>query len=98
MRKRGHHMVKLFDQGSYLIHDTVLVETAGEANLQAINDQLNQAGKPAITPSDLNPEAARENTLSYGIFKSHNTSGDMKDLRMKFDSMASHDITFVGNF
>ena len=42
------------------------------------------------------PEAGREKTMAYGIMKAHNTSGDMWHLKMKFDAMASHDITYVG--
>ncbi len=44
----------------------------------------------------LSADMARENTLSYSILKSHNTSGDMSALRLKFDCIASHDITYVG--
>ncbi len=40
-------------------------------------------------------EGARENSLSYGIMSAHNV-GDDKKLRIKFDAMASHDITYVG--
>lgn len=39
---------------------------------------------------------AKKGTIAYGILKSHNTANDMDHLRIKFDSMASHDITFVG--
>ena len=28
--------------------------------------------------------------------QAHNTSGDAENLKIKFDAMASHDITFVG--
>ena len=44
----------------------------------------------------LTPEEARKNTIAYGILSSHNTSGNDGKLRMKFDAMASHDITYVG--
>ena len=42
------------------------------------------------------PEAAREKTMAYSIFRSHNKSDDPKKLRLKFDALISHDITFVG--
>ncbi len=42
------------------------------------------------------PEKGREKTMAYGIMQAHNVSGDMAHLRMKFDAMASHDITYVG--
>ncbi len=41
-------------------------------------------------------EEARKGTIAYSILAAHNTSGDMENLRLKFDAMASHDITFVG--
>ena len=41
-------------------------------------------------------EKAAENTIAYSILKSHNTSGNMEKLQIKFDKLTSHDITFVG--
>ena len=41
-------------------------------------------------------EEAAKNTIAYGILKSHNTSGNMEKLQIKFDKLTSHDITFVG--
>ena len=51
-------------------------------------------GKPQLTEKpDL---AAREKTIAYQMFKAHNKSDDPKKLRLKFDALISHDITFVG--
>lgn len=44
----------------------------------------------------VNKEEAREGTISWSILSSHNTSGCRNKLKIKFDSLASHDITFVG--
>ena len=41
-------------------------------------------------------EEARKGTMAYSILKAHNTTDDMNNLRLKFDSMTSHDITYVG--
>ena len=53
-----------------------------------------------LVPADAAPqydrESARRGTIAWSILKAHNTSGDMQRLRLKFDAMASHDITFVG--
>ncbi len=77
-------MVKLYDGGAYLIHGT-----------QLIPEQ--EAGKAAaLTGKAANKEEARKGTIAYSILKEHNTSGDMDHLKLRFDSMASHDITFVG--
>ncbi len=40
-------------------------------------------------------EAAKE-TMAYGILKAHNTSDSMDKLKIRFDKLTSHDITFVG--
>ena len=47
-------------------------------------------------PAGVTADEARKGTIAYGILKAHNTSDSMQDLRMKFDSMTSHDITYVG--
>ncbi len=44
----------------------------------------------------LDPREARKGTISYGILKEHNRSGDMENLKIRFDKLTSHDITFVG--
>ena len=40
-------------------------------------------------------EAAKQ-TIAYNILKEHNTASDMERLKIKFDKLTSHDITFVG--
>ena len=40
--------------------------------------------------------AGREKTIAYGILAAHNTTDDMQNLRLRFDALASHDITYVG--
>ncbi|MDR1157363.1 MAG: hydratase [Oscillospiraceae bacterium] len=42
------------------------------------------------------PEEARTGTMTYGVLAAHNTSGRMDALQLRFDAMASHDITYVG--
>lgn len=44
----------------------------------------------------LDKDEAAKGTIAYGILKDHNTSSDMEDLRIRFDCLTSHDITFVG--
>ncbi|MEY8763963.1 MULTISPECIES: hydratase [Clostridium] len=45
---------------------------------------------------DITPNEATKNTMTYGILKRHNTSGDMKNLQLRFDSMGVYDNTYVG--
>lgn len=42
------------------------------------------------------PDEARENTIAYSILRAHNVSDNKKKLRIKFDALMSHDITYVG--
>lgn len=77
-------MVKLYDGGVYLLNGTQLaMEHEYEAGLKA-------AGAVA------DREAAKQGTIAYSIMKEHNSSGNMDKLKLRFDAMASHDITFVG--
>ena len=46
--------------------------------------------------SSVDKNVARKNTMAYRILQSHNTSGNEDKLKIKFDAMASHDITYVG--
>ena len=39
---------------------------------------------------------AKKNTLSYSILNEHNTTDDMENLKLKFDALTSHDLTYVG--
>ena len=41
-------------------------------------------------------EEAAKNTMAYSILQKHNTSGDAAKLKIKFDKITSHDITYVG--
>ena len=47
-------------------------------------------------PDNISKEEARKGTIAYGILSSHNTSGDDRKLKIKFDCITSHDITYVG--
>ena len=82
----GFIMVKLYDEGVYLVNGRELIPAA-EAEAGRVK-QL--TGKPA------DRKQAREETIAYHILKAHNHSGNMEKLRLRFDAMASHDITFVG--
>lgn len=77
-------MVKLYEGGAYLVHGTHLVPEK-EAEKVA-----------ALTGKKADKEEARKGTMAYSILEAHNTSGNMENLKVKFDAMTSHDITFVG--
>ena len=77
-------MVTLSRGGAWLLNGTEIVEEGQEAALQA---------KLGTVPSK---EEAAQQTIAYGILKAHNTSDNMEKLKLKFDKLTSHDITFVG--
>ena len=77
-------MVKLTDKGAYLIDGTQLV-------LEDEQERLEQLG---ITSAER--DKAHEGTIAHRILTSHTITDDPEHLRIKFDAMASHDITYVG--
>ena len=77
-------MIKLYDGGIYLVNGKEIVPAAEAEKVTQLTGT-----KPC-------PEEAAKGTIAYSILKSHNISGNMDHLQIRFDSMASHDITFVG--
>ena len=80
-------MIELSKGGAYLVDGVDVIEESA-AQQGALAARL---GTDA--PSK---EEAAKNTIAYSILESHNTSGNMDKLKVKFDKMTSHDITFVG--
>ncbi len=74
-------MIKLHEGGVYLV-DGQLVPAA-----QAQEDPRLQ---------DATPQQAKKATIAYSILQAHNHSGDPASLQIRFDALASHDITYVG--
>ena len=79
-------MVKVLENGAYLVNGSQIVEDKG----QALEEVKSLTGKTVLK------DEAKKNTIAYGILESHNTSGNMDKLKIKFDKLTSHDITFVG--
>ena len=77
--------IKCSTSGAYYLRGQwVPADAQAPAALAAAGVTAEQAGQ------------AYKGTMAYGILTAHNTSGNDRDLRIKFDAMASHDITFVG--
>ena len=53
-------------------------------------------GTELVEQHPVSKEEAAKNTIAYSILKAHNTSDNMDRLKIKFDKLTSHDITFVG--
>ena len=75
-------MIKLYDGGVYLLRGAELCRSEEEV----------RAKSGLVTTK----EEAAKGTIAYGILKAHNQGSDMEQLRLRFDSLTSHDITYVG--
>jgi len=79
-------MIELLQGGVYLVNGTEMIPESAEA----------QAAITSKTGKSVTKEEAAQSTIAYGILKEHNTSGNMDKLKIRFDKLTSHDITFVG--
>ena len=77
-------MIEMHEQGIYLVNGDTVVKESEAARVEQL------CGKPA------NLDEARKGTIAYSILAAHNSSGLMDALKIRFDAMASHDITYVG--
>ena len=79
--------MELLKTGAYLVNGTEIIEDTPEAaaQLQAV-----------IGPNVPSKEEAAKGTIAYGILEAHNTSDNMEKLKIRFDKLTSHDITYVG--
>jgi aconitate hydratase len=78
-------MLTLSENGAWLLPDGRLAE-----NDAAAGPLLAKHGLPA------DKAAGRKKTIAYDILQAHNTAGQPDRLKIRFDAITSHDITFVG--
>ena len=77
-------MVKLYDEGIFLVNGEKIFPENQAAQVEDFTGY----------PADKTRNA--KGTIAYQILRKHNESGSMEHLKLKFDAMASHDITYVG--
>ena len=77
-------MINLFKNGAYLVHGNEIIP----------EEELSRA--EATLGRKIQKEEAKKGTIAYGILKAHNQNGDMDSLKIRFDALTSHDITYVG--
>ena len=70
-------MIKLYETGAYY------------ADGKLIPDDGHAAEALAAMGRAVPKEEARKRTIAYSILEAHNTSGNMDDLKIKFDAMAA---------
>ncbi len=79
-------MISVLNGGAYLVNGVEVIPDAPKA-LEAVKSK---------TGKETTKEAAKKGTIAYSILEAHNTSDNMDKLKIKFDKLTSHDITFVG--
>jgi len=86
----GGFMLNLYNSGVYLVNGKDIIADDGEAAAKL--------AKQGVTASK---EQAKTGTISHGILAAHNKGTDIdasigRNLTLRFDSLTSHDITYVG--
>ena len=79
-------MIKLYNSGVFLIRGREIIETDPQWEAR----MLKSVGKI------ISADEAKNGTITYKILNQHNTSASIDKLKLKFDALASHDITYVG--
>jgi len=79
-------MIELLKTGAYVVNGREIVPDDNEAK-----DKLSKVGF-----SEVSKDEAVKNTIAWSVLEKHNISDNMDKLKIKFDCMASHDITYVG--
>lgn len=84
-------MMRVF-KGKYALVDGEYFYHADDVT--GINIALTRNGHNPVSEKEI--QEAYKGTMAYSILQKHNVSGNDESLNIKFDSMASHDITYVG--
>ncbi|MDL2301154.1 hydratase [Lachnospiraceae bacterium OttesenSCG-928-D06] len=79
-------MINLIKQGGYLVKGMEIIPDDSEAKTLI----------KSKTGREIEKHEAAKSTMTYSILESHNTGDNMEKLKIKFDKLTSHDITFVG--
>ena len=79
-------MITLLQNGAWLLNGQEIVEDTADSTT-ILNSKLGYVPEK---------KDAAAQTMAYNILQAHNTSDSKEQLKIKFDKMTSHDITFVG--
>lgn len=88
-------MPKLVNNGVYFIDQQTLITVGADGSAQTVCGP-EKGGSLPVAAQELDRETAKKQTIAYQILSSHNRSSDPKRLEIRFDALASHDITYVG--
>ncbi|MBP5153844.1 MAG: hydratase [Lachnospiraceae bacterium] len=87
-------MIRLHDGGVYLARGTTICETTEELYARTGLTVRDAAGR-VLSGREARVQAA-QGTMARRILNAHDQSGDSDRLALTFDSLTSHDITYVG--
>ncbi len=77
-------MIEIINHGVHLVDGRMLVSGTPEEQ------------KAKLSSMGLSEREDRNGTIAYSILNAHNTTPGAEKMRVKFDSLISHDITYVG--
>ncbi len=89
-------MVRVSKGGGFVFGGRLIAEDADVCGPEAVNRLLSEAGLDPWKGGRINREKARLGTMAHRILGEHDRSKDPQVLKIRFDSLASHDITYVG--
>ncbi len=90
-------MVEIHDKGVYLYRGKTILGYENHISFDDLSNQLLKNGESILgLENSLEKDMAQKNTMTYRILMNHNKSNDPQKLQLKFDALASHDITYVG--
>ena len=78
--------MKILKNGAYLVGGKLIAARAD------VKPRL----KSLLPLTDEAIENAYRGTIAYSLLQAHNLSASEKTLQLRFDAIASHDITYVG--
>ncbi len=91
-------MIKIYKKGAWLVDGAALLpdDQTREQSLATLHAHAIPAGRlDALTQPGADRDARRQ-TIAHTILSAHNTVEGGRNLKIRFDAMASHDITYVG--
>jgi aconitate hydratase len=88
-------MIRLIPRPTFLVKGRDLYELTEQDGFRDMHGSNVRLDMFAANRS-VEIENGRKQTIAYRILQSHNQDADQENLRIRFDALASHDITYVG--
>ena len=89
-------MIRLSQEGAYVLNGALVVEEGEIHDGDRLEARCRELDLPVPDTDKFAKESAKKGTIAHGILTEHNHSDDIDNLKIRFDSLVSHDITYVG--